>query len=174
MTELIPEEEFESTKYTSKNKSAIGRIKRFFIWLIKSTIHSFIFYYVFYLVNLPAIEAQYDGINFYLVLIAYVAVWTFLSDLISNLLFVLPILLFYYFGRYTRGHKRRNWGVWLWEYIIYLLLRVIVFALMLTQLLTWFLTLFIPYDFAFVLSWIIVSLVTIYVAKFLARIIIST
>jgi magnesium-transporting ATPase (P-type) len=177
MPELIPEEDigpYHVKEHSRKrNKTTLGKVKRFIIWVIKATIHSLIFYYVFYVVNLPDLKATYSGFEFYLVLVMYVMLWTIFTDLLTALIMAVPILLYYYWRRYTRKYKHRNYGVWLWEYIIYVLLRVLVYALMITVLVSTLLSMFISADLAFILAWLIVSLGTNFLAKILARTIAS-
>lgn len=173
MNELIPEEDIGPYRAESRNKTKVGKLKRFIIWLIKASIHSLIFYFVFYNVNVPILMERYSGIQFYLVLIMNVMLWVIFTDILSAIIIAIPILLFYYIGRYTRGYKRRNYGVWVWEYILYVALRVAVFALMIVQLIAELFALVAPPDVAFILSWFLVSLGTIFTAKILARMLIS-
>lgn len=174
MPELIPEEDLGPYRsQETRDKTTVGKIKRFIIWLIRASIHSLIFYFVFFNVQVPLIEAQYSGIEFYFVLVMNVMLWTVLTDVLSTIIIAVPILLYYYFGRYTRGYKRRNYGVWLWEYIIYVVLRVAVFALMVINLIAELFGLVAPEDVAFILAWFLVSLGTIFISKVLAKMLVT-
>lgn len=162
------------TRYREFKGKAPFLSDQIFEWIIKMIIQLIIFT-AFYYSEIDAIKTVYQGdkIGGFLAELFMVVKYLIISDAIAHLFGWIAKRIFLHMRKYiSSSGKNNNYGRWLWEYLLYLGLRTLFFMIQFISLLNVFLN---PYlsVLSFFVAWLTVSLLSIILANFLARYIIT-
>lgn len=128
---------------------------RFFKWFLKMIFQVLIFSWIYY-TNIESIRNEYNH-NPVMELLAIIS-WIVLTDIIvSILVWVIKTIVLHYLKYLPSNKKKNNASLWLWEYIIYTVLRALCYVILLISLLVILYSSFMPEWLAFVLAWVTVS-----------------
>jgi len=132
--------------------------------IIKMIVQTIIFYFVFYNVYIGLIRQQYsDPVLLFLVELGSIVQWLIASDVLTFLIFFVLVVVYYYLRGFSRKDTlRQNYSKALWQYMLYLGLRALLYTIQMTNVLIIVLGLFpVPYWVRFVFAWAITSLIAI-------------
>lgn len=163
-----------SRKYSEYKGKAPFLSDRFIEWLVKMIVQVIIFsaLYNMLLGNLT-IQYQNDPIGFFIADVIGIFWLLILSDMIAHVGGTIIKIIYLRTQRYVANTKKNNnLGRWLWEYIIYTIIRTIFYMVQLVRLLTQVLQPALSVLSQFI-AWIIISMIAIFIARVLSIYIIS-
>lgn len=150
-------------------------LDRILFWLLKTVfqIPIFIMFYIFFISKVNISDTLMDQI----VEVAYIFVFLVVSDILAYIIASgLNKYLIHRWGYLTHNKNRRHFIAFLTEYIIYVGLRTLSYAIGLIWTLTrqFYFGLPMPWnDYAFLLAWILISLGSKFIAMLAGFIILS-
>jgi hypothetical protein len=133
-------------------------------WFLKMILQVIIFSAIYFF-NIEAIRLKYDynPIMEFLVIIT----WIFITDfIVAILVLIIKTVVLYYLEYIPNDKKNNNAELWLWEYLIYSVIRAICYLICLISLLTSLFATKMPELLAFILAWITISIVSRAIARF--------
>lgn len=148
---------------------------RLLLWLLKTIfqIPLFLMFYIFFISKVNIEDTVLENI----IEICYIFVFLIVSDIVAYIIAIgLDKYLIHHWGYLTRDHNRRHIVGFLTEYMIYVSLRTISYAIGLVWILTRQFYFLLPSPWAnygFLLAWVIVSLGSKLIAMFASFIILS-
>ena len=137
---------------------------RFFKWILKMILQVMIFSAIYFL-NIAAIrrEYNYNPVMEFLVIMS----WLFITDFIVAIsVWIIKTIVLYKLDYISSAKSNNNAGLWLWEYLIYSVIRAFCYLILLTMLLTSIFATVMPEVLAFILAWITISLSSRLIARF--------
>lgn len=141
----------------------------FLAWLLKMTFQTIVFALIYFFF-IEGVQRPYqnDPVGLFLTTFGYVFFWMILSDLIAQL----PAYAIkkYYLKKkqkIARERERVSYGRWIWEYLFYTGFRTAFYICQLVALITMVLTPYLSF-IAFVVAWMVVSILSIFISKALA------
>lgn len=150
-------------KYKKYKGKAPFSLDQFLKWILKMILQVIIFSAIYYF-NIESVreEYNYNPVMEFFVIIS----WLFFTDFIVAIsVWIIKMIVLYKLDYLASNKKNNNAGLWLWEYIIYSLIRAFCYLVLLTLFLTSLFATVMPEIFAFVLAWITVSLSSRLLAK---------
>ncbi|MHA1327373.1 MAG: hypothetical protein ACTSRH_08630 [Promethearchaeota archaeon] len=138
---------------------------QFIFWLARMIFQVIIFSSI-YFYNIDGVREQYQ--NNIIVELIYMLSWLIFTDILATLIaFIIKAFILYKL-RYVSNPKKRNYGQWLWEYVIYTLLRGLIYLFGWTNLFAQELSRHVPSLLALILAWITISICTKLISKSLS------
>ena len=163
-----------SGKYSEYKGRAPFLSDRFIEWLVKMIVQIIVFsalHAVLY--NNLSIQYQNDLIGLFVADVTGIIYLLIISDTIAHVGGYIAKHIYLRIQRYVSNRKKNNnLGKWLWEYIIYTIIRTIFYMVQLVNLLSNFLQPFLSVLSTFT-AWIILSIMAILIARGLSIYIIS-
>lgn len=148
---------------------------RFIEWIVKMIFQAIIFV-AFYTYEIGSIRRSFRGdpIGGTIAELLMILKYLLLSDIIAHFGGWLAKWLYLKATRHTGSKKKNNnWGRWIWEYLIYIGLRGLFYLIQAVAILNTLLNPFFSV-LSYLLAWILVSILSILLAKIAATYIIAS
>ena len=139
-------------------------------WFFKMVFQLCVFWLIYFL-NINTIREVYN--NNYIPEILFTLLWLFISDFIASICAWIIKMLFLKKEKYigTQRKHKSNTNRLIWQYMLYCIFRSIAYTFGITALLSSFFILHVPFWYgfwAFLITWIIISIVSKSLAFFIS------